>query len=253
MRFILFFLIIFYSYASEFSNKKIVKLSPSEDNFELIDLNQEEKSKELDKQKAIFNSSNLKKKNVKKNIVDKDKDFAILTAYDYKRFGFVLNKFKISQKEFSANILKNITLNLLKNKNIIFLNSQANGLYQNQNSVNFLSSSKKYKLFNVSKYLPYEKDETKIYDKNTDYIIFITLNDFFINITNYVAFKTKTAHALIEYKIINMKTKKEDFTKQIYIKLDLKNQDEKQNYTYCVNEISKIVFNNLNNNLKRFY
>ena len=242
MRYFLLFLLVFSCFGNDFSNKKILKIKPNEDEFKIINLNQSVKFQDINNQKAVFNNQSPNKKTIK-TIKENDKDFAILASYDYKTFGFVTRNLKISQEIFAKDIIKNSIFNLLSNKKYHFLNSQANGLYQNQKVLNFLDSNKNYKIINIAKFMRYEKDKNKIYSKNTDYLIFIALDDFYVS--------NNIANAYIKYKILDIKTKKVKIFKSLHIKFTLKAKNDKENYVLCTNEIAKALSSNIISNLKK--
>ena len=91
-------------FASNLSQKKIIKLKPSEDNFELIDLGQNVINSNLDDQKAVFDSSSLiEKKPIL--VKDKDKDFAIVLSFR-KNFGYLSDGVSVDAKSFQLYFLK---------------------------------------------------------------------------------------------------------------------------------------------------
>ncbi|EHE6658919.1 hypothetical protein J0P47_001207, partial [Campylobacter jejuni] len=96
--------------ANNFSQKKVIKIEKSADSFEVIDLNQNVANPNLNQQKALFDSSTLieKKSQITK---DEDIDFAIVLT-SRKNFGYFLDGFRVSDKEFSTLFAKNLIQSL---------------------------------------------------------------------------------------------------------------------------------------------
>lgn len=140
-------------FANNFSQKKIIKLEQQE-SFEIIDLQQNVEKQNLDQQKGIFDSSSLmsKKESIRK---DNDVDFAIAMSFR-QNFGYALDGFNISAKEISTLFAKNLVDNLRLN----FVNSAANGVYQDLRTLARFSP-KDSKLLNVSPFLKKKKTKVK--------------------------------------------------------------------------------------------
>lgn len=235
MRVFLFFLLFLgVIWANDFSQKKIIKIDESQDNFELIKLNQTVNNTPPDSQKALFDSSTLKEKKAKIT-QDKKLDFAIVFSFR-ENFGYVNENFK-KQAGFFSSIFSQNTLKSLK---LNFINSAANGAYQSQKTLqNF--SPKDAKLVNISSFLKKEEDRDKIYADFVDYIIVINLNDFYIETTNFIFTQNISAHAMINFKLI-ASTKGLIKSKNISLKLTLdKDKNLEENYHKVLNEMPKML------------
>lgn len=228
--------------ANNFSQKKIIKIEKSADNFEVIDLNQNVVNP--NQQKALFDSSTLieKKSQISK---DKDIDFAIVLTFR-KNFGYFLDDFRVSDKEFSTLFAKNLIQNLKFN----LVNSAANGIYQSPKTLSYFSP-KDAELINVSPFLKQEKDKAKMYAKFTDYVVVVNLQDFYINITNYFITTSRKGMANINFKIISTSNGKILAAKNAELNFTLKDQDAKQNYQDIVNQMPKMLSDVIGNEIKK--
>lgn len=219
-------------FASNLSQKKIIKLKPSEDNFELIDLGQNVINSNLDDQKAVFDSSSLiEKKPIL--VKDKDKDFAIVLSFR-KNFGYLSDGVSVDAKEFSTLFSKRLINDLKLN----FANSIANNLYQNSKILSRFSP-KDAKMINVSPFLMHEKN--KIYTKSIDYLIVINLDDFYVITTNYFIALTKDAVAKINFKIISLDNGKILKAKNVKLNFALDVKNLSKNYQNVIDEMPKML------------
>ncbi|MBZ7955948.1 hypothetical protein [Campylobacter molothri] len=219
-------------FASNLSQKKIIKLKPSEDNFELIDLGQNVINSNLDDQKAVFDSSSLiEKKPIL--VKDKDKDFAIVLSFR-KNFGYLSDGVSVDAKEFS-NLFSKRLINDLK---LNFANSIANNLYQNSKILSRFSP-KDAKMINVSPFLMHEKN--KIYTKSIDYLIVINLDNFYVITTNYFITLTKDAVAKINFKIISLDNGKILKAKNVKLNFALDVKNLSKNYQNVIDEMPKML------------
>lgn len=230
--------------ANNFSQKKVIKIEKSADSFEVIDLNQNvaNPNLNLNQQKALFDSSTLieKKSQITK---DKDIDFAIVLT-SRKNFGYFLDGFRVSDKEFSTLFAKNLIQSLKLN----WVNSAANGIYQSPKTLSYFSP-KDAKLINVSPFLTQEKDKAKMYAKFTDYVVVVNLQDFYVNITNYFIITSKEGVANVNFKIISTSNGKILVAKNAKLNLTLKNQDAKQNYQDIINQMPKMLADVIKNQI----
>ncbi|MBZ7941244.1 hypothetical protein [Campylobacter molothri] len=219
-------------FASNLSQKKIIKLKPSEDNFELIDLGQNVINSNLDDQKAVFDSSSLiEKKPIL--VKDKDKDFAIVLSFR-KNFGYLSDGVSVDAKEFSTLFSKRLINDLKLN----FANSIANNLYQNSKILSRFSP-KDAKMINVNPFLMHEKN--KIYTKSIDYLIVINLDDFYVITTNYFITLTKDAVAKINFKIISLDNGKILKAKNVKLNFALDVKNLSKNYQNVIDEMPKML------------
>ncbi|MBZ7930330.1 hypothetical protein H2256_06685 [Campylobacter sp. RM9929] len=219
-------------FASNLSQKKIIKLKPSEDNFELIDLGQNVINSNLDDQKAVFDSSSLiEKKPIL--VKDKDKDFAIVLSFR-KNFGYLSDGVSVDAKEFSTLFSKRLINDLKLN----FANSIANNLYQNSKILSRFSP-KDAKMINISPFLMHEKN--KIYTKSIDYLIVINLDDFYVITTNYFITLTKDAVAKINFKIISLDNGKILKAKNVKLNFALDVKNLSKNYQNVIDEMPKML------------
>ncbi|MFX3627256.1 hypothetical protein ACD574_04225 [Campylobacter sp. LH-2024] len=219
-------------FASNLLQKKIIKLKPSEDNFELIDLGQNVINSNLDDQKAVFDSSSLiEKKPIL--VKDKDKDFAIVLSFR-KNFGYLSDGVSVDAKEFSTLFSKRLINDLKLN----FANSIANNLYQNSKILSRFSP-KDAKMINVSPFLMHEKN--KIYTKSIDYLIVINLDDFYVITTNYFITLTKDAVAKINFKIISLDNGKILKAKNVKLNFALDVKNLSKNYQNVIDEMPKML------------
>lgn len=230
-------------FANNFSQKKIIKLEQQE-NFEIIDLHQNVVKQNLDQQKGIFDSSSLvnKKTNVRK---DSDIDFAIVLSFR-QNFGYILDGFKVSAKEFSTFFAKRLLGDLKLN----FVNSAANGIYQDSRTLTRFSP-KDSKLLNVSPFLKKEKDKNKIYAKFTDYLVVVNLDEFYINITNYFIATTKNAVANVNFKVVSTSNGKIIASKNVKLSFALNAKDSKVNYQDILNQMPTMLSEVINKEIKR--
>ncbi|EKB7881664.1 hypothetical protein OOY30_000069 [Campylobacter jejuni] len=228
--------------ANNFSQKKVIKIEKSADSFEVIDLNQNVANPNLNQQKALFDSSTLieKKSQITK---DKDIDFAIVLT-SRKNFGYFLDGFRVSDKEFSTLFAKNLIQSLKLN----WVNSAANGIYQSPKTLSYFSP-KDAKLINVSPFLTQEKDKPKMYAKFTDYVVVVNLQDFYVNITNYFITTSKEGVASVNFKIISTSNGKILAAKNAELNLTLKDQDAKQNYQDIINQMPKMLADVIKNQI----
>ncbi len=230
-------------FANNFSQKKIIKLEQQE-NFEIIDLQQNVMQQNLDQQKGIFDSSSLasKKESIRK---DRDIDFAIVMSFR-QNFGYFLDGFRVSAKEFSTLFSKNLVDDLKLN----FVNSAANGVYQDSRTLTRFSP-KDSKLLNVSAFLKKEKDKSKIYAKFTDYLVVVNLDDFYVNITNYFVTITKNAVANINFKVVSTNNGKILTSKNVRLNFALHAEDPRINYQELVNQMPNMLAEVINKELGR--
>ncbi|EAH5484376.1 hypothetical protein EBL07_00295 [Campylobacter coli] len=230
-------------FANNFSQKKIIKLEQQE-NFEIIDLQQNVMQQNLDQQKGIFDSSSLasKKESIRK---DQDIDFAIVMSFR-QNFGYFLDGFRVSAKEFSTLFSKNLVDDLKLN----FVNSAANGVYQDSRTLTRFSP-KDSKLLNVSAFLKKEKDKSKIYAKFTDYLVVVNLDDFYVNITNYFVTITKNAVANINFKVVSTSNGKILTSKNVRLNFALHAEDPRINYQELVNQMPNMLAEVINKDLGR--
>lgn len=230
-------------FANNFSQKKIIKLEQQE-NFEIIDLQQNVMQQNLDQQKGIFDSSSLasKKESIRK---DQDIDFAIVMSFR-QNFGYFLDGFRVSAKEFSTLFSKNLVDDLKLN----FVNSAANGVYQDSRTLTRFSP-KDSKLLNVSSFLKKEKDKSKIYAKFTDYLVVVNLDDFYVNITNYLVTITKNAVANINFKVVSTSNGKILTSKNVRLNFALHVEDPRINYQELVNQMPNMLAEVINKELGR--
>ncbi|VEG62448.1 Putative periplasmic protein [Campylobacter jejuni subsp. doylei] len=227
--------------ANNFSQKKVIKIEKSADSFEVIDLNQNVANPNLNQQKALFDSSTLIEK---KSQISKDKniDFAIVLT-SRKNFGYFLDGFRVSDKEFSTSFAKNLIQSLKLN----WVNSAANGIYQSPKTLSYFSP-KDAKLINVSPFLRQEKDKAKMYAKFTDYVV-VNLQDFYVNIINYFITTSKEGVASVNFKIISTSNGKILSAKNAKLNLKLKSQDAKQNYQDMINQMPKMLADLIKNQI----
>ncbi|EAK4846922.1 hypothetical protein C3G49_06410 [Campylobacter coli] len=230
-------------FANNFSQKKIIKLEQQE-NFEIIDLQQNVMQQNLDQQKGIFDSSSLasKKESIRK---DQDIDFAIVMSFR-QNFGYFLDGFRVNAKEFSTLFSKNLVDDLKLN----FVNSAANGVYQDSRTLTRFSP-KDSKLLNVSSFLKKEKDKSKIYAKFTDYLVVVNLDDFYVNITNYFVAITKNAVANINFKVVSTSNGKILTSKNVRLNFALHAEDPRINYQELVNQMPNMLAEVINKELGR--
>ncbi|HEB8061524.1 TPA: hypothetical protein RZJ77_000748 [Campylobacter coli] len=230
-------------FANNFSQKKIIKLEQQE-NFEIIDLQQNVMQQNLDQQKGIFDSSSLasKKESIRK---DQDIDFAIVMSFR-QNFGYFLDGFRVSAKEFSTLFSKNLVDDLKLN----FVNSAANGVYQDSRTLTRFSP-KDSKLLNVSAFLKKEKDKSKVYAKFTDYLVVVNLDDFYVNITNYFVTITKNAVANINFKVVSTSNGKILTSKNVRLNFALHAEDPRINYQELVNQMPNMLAEVINKELGR--
>ncbi|BEK37837.1 hypothetical protein B11476_15400 [Campylobacter coli] len=230
-------------FANNFSQKKIIKLEQQE-NFEIIDLQQNVMQQNLDQQKGIFDSSSLasKKESIRK---DQDIDFAIVMSFR-QNFGYFLDGFRVSAKEFSTLFSKNLVDDLKLN----FVNSAANGVYQDSRTLTRFSP-KDSKLLNVSSFLKKEKDKSKIYAKFTDYLVVVNLDDFYVNITNYFVTITKNAVANINFKVVSTSNGKILTSKNVRLNFALHAEEPRINYQELVNQMPNMLAEVINKELGR--
>lgn len=230
-------------FANNFSQKKIIKLEQQE-NFEIIDLQQNVMQQNLDQQKGIFDSSSLvsKKESIRK---DQDIDFAIVMSFR-QNFGYFLDGFRVNAKEFSTLFSKNLVDDLKLN----FINSAANGVYHDSRTLTRFSP-KDSKLLNVSLFLKKEKDKSKIYAKFTDYLVVVNLDDFYVNITNYFVTITKNAVANINFKVVSTSNGKILTSKNVRLNFALHAEDPRINYQELVNQMPNMLAEVINKELGR--
>ncbi|TKX30880.1 hypothetical protein [Campylobacter aviculae] len=232
-------------FSNDFSQKKIVKLQQSEDNFEIIDLGQNVANSNLDDQKALFDSSILIEK--KPSIIkDKDKDFAIVLSFR-KNFGYFSDGLRVDAKDFSSIFSKK----LIDALNLNFANSAANGLYQSRD-VLLKFSPKDSRFVNVAPFLKQEKDKNKIYAKFIDYLIIVNLDDFYVNTTNYFITITKNAVAKVNFKIISLDKGRVIVAKNAKFSLALDVKDFKRNYQDVLEQMPKMLSKAINKELVNF-
>ncbi|MBS4275849.1 hypothetical protein [Campylobacter vulpis] len=218
---------------AEFSQKQIIKME-KEENFELIDLNQNITKQHIDEQKAVFDSSTLKPKKELSVSRDKVLDYGVVFSFNEK-FHYFLNNHKVNAKDFSLAF----TQKTLHNLRLNFLNSTANGIYQSQKTLqNF--SPENAKLVNVAPFLRHEKDKNKLYAQFMDYLIVINLNEFYIELTNYFITQSTSAHANINFKLVSS-SKGLIKSKNIRLKLALKDQNTRQNLQSILNEMPQML------------
>ncbi|MBM0637721.1 hypothetical protein LNU06_07135 [Campylobacter sp. VicNov18] len=217
--------------ASNFGQKKILTIKPHADEFKIIDLKQKVLSPSLDQQKALFDSSTLIEK---KTIKDKNIDFAIVLTFK-ETFGYFLEDFRISAKEFS----KEFSRNFIHYFKFNLANRSANNLYQDSKALYF--SPKDAKLVNVSAFLKKEEDKSKTYIKFIDYLMVVNLEEFYVNITHYGFVKTYQGMAKINVKLLSTKDAKILMAKNIKMKLALKSIHAQQNYQNILQQMPKML------------
>ncbi|MGH2305572.1 hypothetical protein [Campylobacter taeniopygiae] len=221
-------------FANDLSQKKIIKLKLSEDNFELIDLGQNPINSSLDNQKAVFDSSSLIEKKPAL-IKDKDKDFAIVLSFR-RNFGYLSDGLRVEARDFSTLFSKR----LIDALNLNFANSVANGLYQSSKILSRFSP-KDAKLINVSPFLKHERDKNKIYAKFIDYLIVVNLDDFYVNTTNYFITVTKDAVAKINFKIISLSNGKILQAKNVKLNFALDPKNSSKDYQNIIDQMPKML------------
>ncbi|EHU6989756.1 hypothetical protein KZJ82_001266, partial [Campylobacter jejuni] len=163
-----------------------------------------------------------------------------------KNFGYFLDGFRVSDKEFSILFAKN----LIQSLRLDWVNSAANGIYQSPKTLSYFSP-KDAKLINVSPFLTQEKDKAKMYAKFTDYVVVVNLQDFYVNITNYFITTSKEGVASVNFKIISTSNGKILAAKNAKLNLILKDQDTKQNYQDIVNQMPKMLASVIDNEIKK--
>ncbi|WP_323053681.1 MULTISPECIES: hypothetical protein [unclassified Campylobacter] len=232
--------------ANDFSQKKILKIQKNNDIFELIDLNQEETSKNLNQQKAIFDSSNVKDKKLSLN-TDEDIDFALFVSYK-PNFAYVLDSFKVVAKDFSALFTQNF-INTVK---LHFANAAANAIYQNQKTLNAFSTKNSH-ILDVAPFLKKEKNKNQIYAKFLEYLLVITLNDFYIELTNFFIGSSQDAYALLNYKIISLSSGKIVSAKNVKLRLKLdKEKNAQENYKEVVSQMPLLLSKLIQKEVKKY-
>ncbi|TKX31131.1 hypothetical protein [Campylobacter estrildidarum] len=232
-------------FSNDFAQKKIVKIQQNEDDFKLIDLQQNVINSNLDEQEALFDSSTLIEK--KPSIIkDKDKDFAIVLSFR-QNFGYFSDGIKVDAKDFSTEFSKKLINDLSLN----FTNSAANGLYQSSD-VLLKFSPKDSKFVNVAPFLKQELDKNKIYSKFIDYLIIVNLDDFYVITTNYFIAVTKNAIAKVNFKIISLDKGRVIVAKNARLSLALDAKDSKKNYQNVSEQMPKMLSKIINKELISF-
>ncbi|KAA6231346.1 hypothetical protein FMM56_04085 [Campylobacter sp. LR264d] len=220
--FIIFCLLIFAQeiiLSNNFSQKKVIKIDKSKDRLNIIELNQNMPTQKLDEQKGLLDTSSIREEEARKSArakKDKNIDFGILIGVS-STFGYRLNELDIRPAILSKLFAKKIINSLRLYK----ANTQANGLYQTQKTLNSLQPSGYFSIVDVSPYLKQEKNKNKMYSKFTDYLIIIYLKDFYVLDTNYIFMQTLNAHALVNFKIVSLTTGKVLVAKNLELKLAL--------------------------------
>ena len=230
------FLVLFLAFflnaqANDFSQKKIIKIEQNEDEFKIIDLGQGIHNQKLDEQKALFDSSTLKNSNK-----DKQVDFGILIGFR-ENFGYALDNFHIRAKDFS----EQFSQRLIKDLKLRLINAATNKIYQAERMLNFSYPNKKFKLVELSKFLRQEKNKDKINTQFTDFLIAISLDDFYINITDFFFTSLKNAYAKINVKIISTSTNKIVLAKNINLRLRLDSENPKDNYENLLSQMPTML------------
>ena len=238
------FLLLQNASANDFSKKKIIKIGKNDDVFRLIDLNQEIQNENLSKQKAIFDSSILKEKPSPKK--DQDIDFALFVSYKA-NFAYAFENFKVLAQDFSLLFAQNFVHSTKLN----FINADANRIYQNQKTFNAFSP-KDSRILDASRFLKKEKNKNQIYAKFIDYLLVINLNDFYIELTNFLTASNKNAYVLLNYKIISTSTGKIISAKNVKLKLTLSKQANSQkNYKEITEQMPLLLNKVLEKELKK--
>lgn len=226
--------------ANDFSQKKIIKISPREDNFNIINLDQKFKTQNLDKQKALFDSSTLIEKKAKPN--DKNFNFAILIGHK-EFFGFAMNDFSTRVDEFSKSFSKNLIQALKKKINLV--NRTTNNLYQKQANLDFFH--KELKLVNISSFL----DQSQTQQKNIDYVIVVGLDDFVTRGWIFFNIENQEAYAEFSLYIFDIQNKKFIDSKNISISLDLKKLSPQEAADFSLEQIPSMLAKAIENRIKR--
>ncbi len=182
-----------------------------------------------------------KKESIRK---DNDVDFAIAMSFR-QNFGYALDGFNISAKEFSTLFAKNLVDNLRLN----FVNSAANGVYQDLRTLARFSP-KDSKLLNVSPFLKKKRIKVKLC-QITDYLVVVNLDDFYVNITNYFVAITKNAVANINFKVVSTSNGKILTSKNVRLNFALHAEDPRVNYQELVNQMPNMLAEVINKELEK--
>lgn len=227
--------------ANDFSKKKIIKIAPNKDSFNIIDLDQKFQTQSLDKQKALFDSSTLieKKPHIPK---DKNVDFAILIGHK-PLFGFAMGDFSTRVDEFSKSFSKNLIQDLKEKINLA--NKTMNNFYQRQSNLNFFD--KELKLVNISSFL----DQNQSQQKTIDYVIVVGLNDFTTGGWIFFNIETQEAYAKFSLHIFDIEKKKFIDSKNISINLDLKKLSPQEAADFSLEQIPSMLAIAIENRVKR--
>lgn len=227
--FLLLFLSFFFAQhavASNFSQKKIIKIDQGEDQFKMIDLGQKVRSQKLDEQKALFDSSTLRTAGK-----DRQVDFGILIGFR-ENFGYVLDGVNIKARDFSSKFSQEF----IKDLSLKLISSSANKMYQMEKTFNFFNPNGNFKLVDVSRFLKQESDTSF-----TDFIIMVSLDEFYVSITDFFFVVLKNAYAKINVKIIQANTGKIANAKNIDLRLRLDSRNPTQNYENLLSQMPQML------------
>ncbi len=228
--FIAFFLTFFLAqniFANNFSQKKIIKIDQNEDAFNIIDLDQKIKPQKLDEQEALFDSSTLR--TAKK---DARVDFGILVGFR-ENFGYALKDFRVEAKEFSSEFTKRF----IKNLNLNLISALQNRAYQFERTLNSLNTHKNFKLVELSKFLKQDKSYTQF----TDFLIVVSLEDFYISTWDFYLTKFQNAYAKVNIAIISASTNKIVSAKNVELRLRLDSKNSEENYQNLLLEMPTML------------
>ncbi|KGI56657.1 hypothetical protein [Campylobacter sp. MIT 97-5078] len=236
----LFVLLLSFCFGNEFVNKTIVKLETNDD-FTLIDLGQRQIS---NNEKALFDSSKeLVKNNLYLRYEDSSQDFVLLTGFST-AFKVDLGEFNASANELSADIFERFVEKVSLERSLELLNKQNNILYQTPSNFTALSKDKKHLMFDISNLLNYEADLERMYAKAPEYILFIVLDNFELEVQKKWLMQKKVAKIGVLYKIVNLRTNKIIKNEYLSFNFDLLKQKEAQaNYELSIEEISSFLKN----------
>ncbi|MCH5335879.1 MAG: hypothetical protein J1D99_00525 [Campylobacter sp.] len=237
--FVLLFLSLFLmqsAFANDFSKKKIIKIE-SEDEFNIIDLDQKVKSPKLDEQKAVFDSSTLRTFNK-----DSEVDFGILVGFR-ENFGYSLDKLNIKAKDFS----NEFTQRFIKDLKLRLISAGANRMYQAERILNFSNPKKNFKLVDISKFLRQDKTPTQF----TDYVVAVSLDEFYVETTDLLFMKLKNAYAIINIKFISTSTNKIISSKNVDLRVRLDYENSRQNYQSVISQMPTMLAEVINKEGKK--
>ncbi|WP_348518417.1 hypothetical protein [Campylobacter sp. CCS1377] len=216
MKFFLFSLMlpIFFQnvYANDFTQKKLIKIY--RENYEIIEL-KDQINDELNKQ--IWDT---KFENNQEFIVWlRGKKFVILTTFT-PYYGFVLKDFKKSAYHFSKDLVESVITQLDAKKHKDFQYSL---------------------LYDARWFMKNQKQSIKNFIKQADYIIVINLDDFYIEITNYMLFDIKTVKTKLNYSIIDAKNQKIKQNRNLGIDFKIGESSQEKDYQKTLELLSKTI------------